>query len=59
MAQQPKLNPYIELMQNCLAEVMGIEEEDVTIKATTTEKLGFVGREEGVAAQAVVLLYKE
>jgi 2-C-methyl-D-erythritol 2,4-cyclodiphosphate synthase len=59
MAQQPKLNPYIELMQNCLAEVMGIEEENVTIKATTTEKLGFVGREEGVAAQAVVLLYKE
>lgn len=59
MAQQPKLNPYIELMQNCLAEVMGIEEEDVTIKATTTEKLGFVGREEGIAAQAVVLLYKE
>jgi 2-C-methyl-D-erythritol 2,4-cyclodiphosphate synthase len=46
-------------MQNCLAEVMGIEEENVTIKATTTEKLGFVGREEGVAAQAVVLLYKE
>lgn len=59
MAQQPKLNPYIELMQNCLAEVMGIEEEDVTIKATTTEKLGFVGREEGIATQAVVLLYKE
>lgn len=59
MAQQPKLNPYIELMQNCLAEVMGIEEDDVTIKATTTEKLGFVGREEGIAAQVVVLLYKE
>ena len=45
-------------MKACLAEVMGVEEEDVSIKATTTEKLGFVGKEEGVAAYATVLIYK-
>lgn len=54
--QWPKVNPYIPEMKKCLAGVMGIDEEDVSIKATTTEKLGFVGEEKGVAAHAVVLI---
>ena len=57
-AERPKLTDYIEPMQNCLAGVMGIESEDVSIKATTTEKLGFVGRKEGIAAYATVLIQK-
>jgi len=56
IAQAPKLAPYIESMRTRLAEVIGIAVEDVNIKATTTEKLGFTGRGEGIAAQAVVLL---
>ncbi|MHA7100291.1 2-C-methyl-D-erythritol 2,4-cyclodiphosphate synthase [Roseivirga pacifica] len=56
--QQPKVNPHIPAMKACLAEVMGIDEEDLSIKATTTEKLGFVGKEEGVAAYATVLIQK-
>jgi 2-C-methyl-D-erythritol 2,4-cyclodiphosphate synthase len=55
-AQAPKLNPHIPAMQLCLAEVMGVEPGQISIKATTTEKLGFVGRQEGIAAQAVVLI---
>ena len=55
-AQAPKLNPHIPAMQACLAEVMGAEPDAVSIKATTTEHLGFVGREEGIAVYAVVLL---
>lgn len=58
-AEQPKINPYIPQMKQVLAEVMGIEEEDLSIKATTTERLGFVGREEGMAAYATVLIIKE
>ena len=57
-AQQPKLAPYIEPMRQCLAEVMGVSTAQVSVKATTTEHLGFVGREEGIAAQAVVLIDK-
>lgn len=57
-AEKPKLNPFIPQMQTCLAEVMQVPEGDISIKATTTEKLGFVGREEGMAAYAVVLLNK-
>lgn len=57
-AQQPKLKPYIEEMQQVLAEVMKIELEDINVKATTTEKLGFVGREEGIAAYATVLIVR-
>ena len=57
-AERPKLNPHIPLMKKVLANVMAIDEDDVSIKATTTEKLGFVGREEGMAAQAVALLTK-
>ena len=56
LAQQPKLSPYIESMRLTLSKVMGIRIEQVSVKATTTEHLGFVGREEGIAAQAVVLL---
>lgn len=57
-AERPKLNKYIPAMQAVLADCMGIDVEDVSIKATTTEKLGFVGREEGIAAYAVVLIEK-
>jgi 2-C-methyl-D-erythritol 2,4-cyclodiphosphate synthase len=57
--QRPKINPYIPEMKTCLATVMNISEEDISIKATTTEKLGFVGKEEGVAAFATVLIQKE
>lgn len=56
--QSPRVNPHIPAMKACLAEVMQIPEEDVSIKATTTEKLGFVGRKEGVSAHATVLIYK-
>ena len=55
-AQRPKLNPHIPRMQQCLAQVMGIDADDVSIKATTTEWLGFTGREEGISAYAVVLI---
>ncbi len=54
--QKPKINPYIPEMKKTLSAVMGIEEDDISIKATTTEKLGYVGREEGVSAYAVVLI---
>jgi len=54
--QQPKVKPYIEQMQKTIAEIIGISENTISIKATTTEKMGFVGREEGVVAYATVLL---
>ena len=57
--EMPKLNPHIPEMKHVLARVMEIEEDDISIKATTTEKLGFVGKEEGVAAHATVLIYKD
>jgi len=57
-AQAPKLNPHIEEMRACLARQMGLDPEDVSVKATTTEHLGFVGREEGIAAYAVALIEK-
>ncbi|MEZ7837955.1 MAG: 2-C-methyl-D-erythritol 2,4-cyclodiphosphate synthase [Flavobacteriales bacterium] len=56
--QQPKINPHIPEMKNVLAEVMNVSSGQVSIKATTTEKLSFVGREEGVSAYAVALLQK-
>ena len=55
-AQAPKLNPFIPQMQDCLAEVMHVNPNQINIKATTTEHLGFVGREEGIAAYAVALI---
>ena len=57
-AQAPKLNPHIDNMQACLADVMSVEPHQVSLKATTTEHLGFVGREEGIAAYAVALIEK-
>lgn len=57
-AERPKINPYVPAMKACLAHVMGIDEDDVSIKATTTERLGFTGREEGISAYAVVLIEK-
>lgn len=56
--QEPKISPYMDRIRKVLSETMEIEEEDISIKATTTEKLGFEGREEGVSAYAVVLLQK-
>jgi 2-C-methyl-D-erythritol 2,4-cyclodiphosphate synthase len=55
-AQTPKLNPHIEDMRRCLAQVMNVSLNQINIKATTTEHLGFVGREEGIAAYAVALI---
>lgn len=56
MAQRPKLRPYIDEMRSVISEILLTDIKNVSIKATTTEKLGFVGREEGIAAQAVVIL---
>ena len=55
-AERPKLNPHIPQMQQCLADVIGCDPGQVSIKATTTEKLGFTGRQEGISAYAVVLI---
>ena len=58
-AERPKMNPHIPEMKKVLAGVMGIYEDDISIKATTTEKLGFTGREEGISAYAVALIEKK
>lgn len=58
IAQKPKLAPYIAAMKSKVAEVLGIDEERVNVKATTTEQLGFTGRGEGIAAEAVASLIK-
>ncbi len=58
-AEQPKLNPHIPAMQIILSELMGIAPNAVSIKATTSEKMGFVGREEGITAYAVALIEKK
>ncbi len=57
-AERPKLNPHIPAMQQCLADVIGTDSDNISIKATTTERLGFVGKEEGIAAYATVLITK-
>lgn len=57
--EEPKINPYIPEMQKVLSSVMNIDIDDISIKATTTEKLGFEGRGDGVSASAVVLIQKE
>lgn len=57
-AQEPKLRPYVAEMEETMAKVMGIGATQVSVKATTTERLGFEGREEGISAHAVVLLEK-
>ena len=57
-AEHPKLNPHIPQMKTVLAEVMDVDPNDISIKATTTEKLGFTGRQEGISAYATVLIQK-
>ena len=57
--ERPKINPHVPAMKACLAQVMGTDEDNVSIKATTTERLGFTGREEGISAYATVLIEKE
>lgn len=57
-AERPKLNPHIPEMKRVLADVLQADEGDISIKATTTEKLGFTGRQEGIAAYATVLIMK-
>jgi len=56
--QEPKIKSHIPGMIDCLSETMGLEPDKISIKATTTEKMGFTGREEGIEAYAVVLIYK-
>ena len=58
-AERPKINPHVPAMKACLAQVMGTDEDNISIKATTTERLGFTGREEGISAYATVLIEKE
>lgn len=57
-AEKPKINPHISAMQQCLASIMNVSVDDISIKATTTERLGFTGREEGISAYAVALIEK-
>jgi len=59
VAQKPKLMPFVKLMKEAIAGIVKLPEQDINIKATTTENLGFVGREEGIAAYASVLIYKK
>ena len=59
VAERPKLNPHIPEMKHVIATVLQVDEEDISIKATTTEKLGFTGRQEGIAAYATVLIQKQ
>jgi 2-C-methyl-D-erythritol 2,4-cyclodiphosphate synthase len=56
--ERPKINPHIPKMQTVLTQCMGIEANQLSIKATTSEKMGFVGKEMGVSAHAIVLIYK-
>ena len=58
ICERPKVGPHADAMRACVADDLGIEVDAVSIKATTTETLGFTGRGEGIAAQAVVLLVK-
>jgi 2-C-methyl-D-erythritol 2,4-cyclodiphosphate synthase len=57
-AEKPKLSTYIPHMRICLSDVMGVDPDDISIKATTSEKMGYVGREEGIAAYATVLIIR-
>ncbi len=58
MAEAPKINPHVETMRDTLAAILGIDRDCVSVKATTTERLGFTGRREGIASMAVASLYK-
>lgn len=57
-AERPKINPHVPAIKACLAQVMSTDEDNISIKATTTERLGFTGREEGISAYAVALICK-
>ena len=57
-AERPKINPHIPAMQQCMAQLMGVDPDAVSIKATTSERMGFVGRQEGMAAYATALIEK-
>ncbi len=57
--QLPKLNPHIPAMKECLSAIMAVDEEAISLKATTSEHMGFVGRQEGIAAHCVALIYKK
>lgn len=57
-AERPKINPHVPAIKTCLAQVIGTDEDNISIKATTTERLGFTGREEGISAYAVALICK-
>lgn len=57
-AQRPKINPHVEAMRECLAECLVTDKDNISIKATTTEHLGFTGREEGISAYAVALIMR-
>jgi len=59
IAQRPKLLPHIPQMIENISDVLGLDKENISIKATTTEGLGFAGREEGIAAQAVAIISKK
>lgn len=59
MAEAPKINPHIPAMKSVLAPLLGVDEDSVSVKATTTEGLGFVGRREGIASMATVLISKQ
>jgi len=56
--EQPKIKPYVPQMQQTIASILQVTEQDISIKATTTEKMGFAGREEGLMAYATILLHK-
>ncbi len=58
-AERPKMNPHIPQMQECLGRIIGTDPDNISIKATTTERLGFTGREEGISAYAVVLIERD
>lgn len=57
-AERPKINPHVPAIKACLAQIIGTDEDNISIKATTTERLGFTGREEGISAYAVALICK-
>lgn len=57
-AEKPKMNPHIPAMQDCMSAILDIDVDQLSIKATTSEKMGFVGREEGITAYAVALIQK-
>ncbi|MCF0235257.1 MAG: 2-C-methyl-D-erythritol 2,4-cyclodiphosphate synthase [Bacteroidaceae bacterium] len=59
VAEQPKINPHVDAMKQCLAPLMGITIDDISIKATTNERMGFAGREEGITAYATALIERD